>query len=106
MCVFSRRAIQDRLDLLQDVLSYEQHAKLVDRLNLPGRDRLAAMWETVFLQALSQVVAIRHEVELPNGRRPDFEFEFDHGSARLAVGSEEHTSELQSLMRSSYAVFC
>src|SRR3546814_4399207 len=27
-------------------------------------------------------------------------------SARLAKRSEEHTSELQSLMRSSYAVFC
>src|SRR3546814_1122279 len=30
---------------------------------------------------------------------------FDHGQA-LAVRSEEHTSELQSLMRISYAVFC
>src|SRR3546814_1349381 len=30
----------------------------------------------------------------------------DHPSARLAPRSEEHTSELQSLMRISYAVFC
>src|SRR3546814_7021474 len=29
-----------------------------------------------------------------------------HESARLDVRSEEHTSELQSLMRISYAVFC
>src|SRR3546814_2894770 len=28
------------------------------------------------------------------------------GQARLADRSEEHTSELQSLMRTSYAVFC
>src|SRR3546814_4195881 len=28
------------------------------------------------------------------------------GRARLACRSEEHTSELQSLMRISYAVFC
>src|SRR3546814_5049206 len=27
-------------------------------------------------------------------------------SARIAIRSEEHTSELQSLMRISYAVFC
>src|SRR3546814_5542746 len=27
-------------------------------------------------------------------------------AGRLAIRSEEHTSELQSLMRSSYAVFC
>src|SRR3546814_1848384 len=29
-----------------------------------------------------------------------------HGRVDLAVRSEEHTSELQSLMRTSYAVFC
>src|SRR3546814_8671773 len=29
-----------------------------------------------------------------------------HFALRAAVRSEEHTSELQSLMRSSYAVFC
>src|SRR3546814_12139712 len=30
----------------------------------------------------------------------------DHGQVRLLRRSEEHTSELQSLMRISYAVFC
>src|SRR3546814_10233314 len=30
----------------------------------------------------------------------------DHGASRFAMRSEEHTSELQSLMRISYAVFC
>src|SRR3546814_7983971 len=29
-----------------------------------------------------------------------------NGASGIAVGSEEHTSELQSLMRISYAVFC
>lgn len=85
MFVFSRRAIQDKLDLLEDVLTPEQHANLVDRLNRPGRERLAVMWEMVFLQALSQVVAIRHEAALPNGRQPDFGFEFDHAGKRLVV---------------------
>src|SRR3546814_7251857 len=28
------------------------------------------------------------------------------GASKLALRSEEHTSELQSLMRNSYAVFC
>src|SRR3546814_4412350 len=32
--------------------------------------------------------------------------EIDRGAAAAAVRSEEHTSELQSLMRISYAVFC
>src|SRR3546814_2681283 len=31
---------------------------------------------------------------------------FEHLGAQLAKRSEEHTSELQSLMRISYAVFC
>src|SRR3546814_8763674 len=30
----------------------------------------------------------------------------DHGKGRAGARSEEHTSELQSLMRISYAVFC
>src|SRR3546814_8691421 len=29
-----------------------------------------------------------------------------HGEAQVKIRSEEHTSELQSLMRNSYAVFC
>src|SRR3546814_7782069 len=31
---------------------------------------------------------------------------FDKGGPRVRLRSEEHTSELQSLMRISYAVFC
>src|SRR3546814_10018135 len=38
-------------------------------------------------------------VKQPNGK---IGFEFEHRPER----SEEHTSELQSLMRTSYAVFC
>src|SRR3546814_1739559 len=30
----------------------------------------------------------------------------EHGMREFEIRSEEHTSELQSLMRSSYAVFC
>src|SRR3546814_3470230 len=33
-------------------------------------------------------------------------YEMRHGSFELVFRSEEHTSELQSLMRISYAVFC
>src|SRR3546814_10605975 len=38
----------------------------------------------------------------PAGQEPNF----DHALRAAAGRSEEHTSELQSLMRSSYAVFC
>src|SRR3546814_9935893 len=46
-----------------------------------------------------------------SGRAPDFRLSGGGryepgGTVRLDVRSEEHTSELQSLMRISYAVFC
>src|SRR3546814_4879667 len=51
---------------------------------------------------------------IPGGSRPTITLHFDKGDARIdprpALNffprSEEHTSELQSLMRISYAVFC
>src|SRR3546814_2692685 len=49
----------------------------------------------VLLQRRAQVL---HEGSEKGDRNPEFE----HGMGR----SEEHTSELQSLMRISYAVFC
>src|SRR3546814_2527830 len=39
----------------------------------------------------------------PAGRQP---FAVEHQAATIELRSEEHTSELQSLMRISYAVFC
>lgn len=107
MFVFSRRAIQGKLDLLEDVMSPEQHAELVNRLNRPGRQRLAAMWEVVFLQALSQVVAIRHEVALPNDRRPDFGFDFDHaGDRRKIVGDITSVSDVGLDKQNPFREFC
>src|SRR3546814_1340265 len=45
--------------------------------------------------------AARSELPSRMGRGTDFD-----GNSLLAAGSEEHPSELQSLMRSSSAVFC
>src|SRR3546814_10427846 len=42
------------------------------------------------------IVAIQNRIDSACGSRP----------AQIALRSEEHTSELQSLMRISYAVFC
>src|SRR3546814_10908141 len=41
------------------------------------------------------------EIRRKIGGKPDFQ-----RAAKIAIRSEEHTSELQSLMRISYAVFC
>src|SRR3546814_2674661 len=40
------------------------------------------------------------------GRRANFNGNYDVRGRRFYLRSEEHTSELQSLMRISYAVFC
>src|SRR3546814_8313818 len=53
---------------------------------------------------------LQHAVELVVGHRhfqPDLGQEIDNVlGAAIQLRSEEHTSELQSLMRTSYAVFC
>lgn len=87
MLVFSRRALQAKLDLLVGMLTPEKHSRLVKRLNRPGRDQLAAMWEVVVLQALSATVPIRHEATLCNGRQPDLAFSLEiAGRTREIVG--------------------
>src|SRR3546814_3599342 len=50
--------------------------------------------------------AIRTELVKTLGGQPKWAAGFIHHAARSEVRSEEHTSELQSLMRISYAVFC
>src|SRR3546814_8775494 len=45
-------------------------------------------------------------VQWPAAVRTDFEAYVKRGGGFVSFRSEEHTSELQSLMRISYAVFC
>src|SRR3546814_7190033 len=61
--------------------------------------------------ALSQTVKMKSKVGAPGCENSSQLFErrpvvSKPSSARRASRSEEHTSELQSLMRISYAVFC
>src|SRR3546814_8758493 len=61
-----------------------------------------------FLHMLLNQIGESKQQKLPIGRRP-FAPRPDEGSSGCGHGpvrSEEHTSELQSLMRTSYAVFC
>src|SRR3546814_8880255 len=57
--------------------------------------------EQVLLRRLLRLVGLRLALARFRRRRGDFE-----GQRVADLRSEEHTSELQSLMRSSYAVFC
>src|SRR3546814_10488572 len=60
------------------------------------------MLENMGLKVIGEVP---YDIDLPDRKSPVWIHDFDmvaEGKAR----SEEHTSELQSLMRNSYAVFC
>src|SRR3546814_10228768 len=65
----------------------------------------ADMFELLLDLARRAVLCPAHEIA-DRGMRRDFDEHVDVIARQGAVRSEEHTSELQSLMRISYAVFC
>lgn len=83
--MFSRRAIQERLDALAVTLDEKSLAELACRIDARGRNRLSAMWETVWLYALAAEGPFEHERPLPGGARPDFRFRLPLGGRELEV---------------------
>ena len=81
--IFARRALQRRLSELRETLDRDAVDKLAARLNRPGKDRLAAMWEVAVLHALARCGTLRNEAPLSSGRRPDVSF--DNGTLRLSA---------------------
>lgn len=69
---FSHLDIASRLTELSIALPHGEAEKLRRRLNLRDAQRLAAMWEVVFLHALQWVSPFDYEAPLQNGRTPDF----------------------------------
>ena len=84
--VFSRRAIQARINTLSQTLEPSQLDKLVNRLNARDESRLHAMWEVVILSALSNAGHLQHEQALSNGRCPDIDWEIEkRGGGSLKI---------------------
>lgn len=84
--VFSRRAIQARINRLSQTLESSQLANLVKRLNARDESRLHAMWEVVILSALSKAGSLQHEQALSNGRCPDINWEIEkRGGGSLTI---------------------
>jgi len=73
--IFARRAVQSRVDYLRGVFDQKSIKAMVDRLNRPGIDSLAAMWEVVVLAGLAKCGNLQHEIPLPSGRNPDVRLE-------------------------------
>ncbi|MDE3786146.1 hypothetical protein I7G00_19170 [Sinorhizobium meliloti] len=81
--IFARRALQRRLRELRAKIGDSAVDGIVARLNLPGRDRVAAMWEVVVLHGLAECGNLVSEQPLPSGRRPDAWF--DNGRLRFTA---------------------
>jgi hypothetical protein len=81
--IFARRALQRRLDELRAHLDADAVSKLVSRLNKPGKDRLAVMWEVATLHALSSLGKLQHEAPLESGKQPDITF--DDGELQITA---------------------
>lgn len=69
--------MQRRLDELRGKIDNEAVDAIVARLNEPGKDRVAAMWEVVVLHGLATTGDLESENALPSGRRPDVWFDGD-----------------------------
>src|SRR3546814_2758609 len=67
----------------------------------PAADSQAGGGETT-----DRYAAMREKAALINGFRNKLDVRSQEASRLITIRSEEHTSELQSLMRISYAVFC
>src|SRR3546814_6885928 len=72
----------------------------------------ARLTSTVDQQAPLQAWAAREQMaqaaleQARAAKRPDWSVSASYGKRAPGLRSEEHTSKLQSLMRTSYAVFC
>src|SRR3546814_1770397 len=90
---------------LPPVTGYPAQTKRAARIGRPSCCKSLAAnqrfenWK--LLRALARPYFLRSTVRLSRVRKPSF-----FTALRSAGRSEEHTSELQSLMRISYAVFC
>jgi hypothetical protein len=77
MAIFIRRDIQAAVNSLSVSLSRQQIESLVDRLNGPILESLAAEWEVIVLSALCKSGRITHEKDHGGKTKPDVLFQDD-----------------------------
>src|SRR3546814_6942446 len=101
---FADRVLQVRIALEAQLLAELDHARLADaqRAGQLLRGVVAQQVRVVEQEVGDAALDCRHVVALG----ADFEQRRHLSRSYPACRSEEHTSELQSLMRISYAVFC
>src|SRR3546814_10548697 len=87
--------------LLITPVAASAHTKLVS--STPAANSTVSKVTSVILQFNEKIVASTLKTELVMTGMPGMA---NHAPMKVPYRSEEHTSELQSLMRISYAVFC
>src|SRR3546814_4949976 len=76
-------------------------------LGEPGRGRALGVGQVKFSgQVLPDAKVVSYEIDIRRVMRGKLALVIADGRTLVDGRSEEHTSELQSLMRISYAVFC
>src|SRR3546814_15167545 len=117
MCVYSRIRVLDRSGLFFFFICVSDHLTLNVRPPSSPTRRSSGLRRDIVDQRAHPVTARKPELAPDEVGGLDAVGAFiDRRDARVAImlrgagfldeGSEEHTSELQSLMRISYAVFC
>jgi hypothetical protein len=82
MSIFARREIQERLNSFAKVVKKRKLNQIVRDLNIEGNksnskrflESLAATWEVVIVSAFSELGNTKYEMQISNGKRPDFFF--------------------------------
>src|SRR3546814_9385478 len=90
--------------MVEDIARLGDHALVVDRVAQAAGDAERVGQFVIELPIHAEAVVIERAREVRPARAADIFGR--HRRARGELRSEEHTSELQSLMRISYAVLC
>src|SRR3546814_6600275 len=99
-------------DLLEQALALNEGERAAgssetDRPESPVIDLCYLSWTSFALGEPEQALAqCRRSLDVAAARGASYDLVVANGNACYLHRSEEHTSELQSLMRISYAVFC
>jgi hypothetical protein len=84
VALFHRRVIQQRLNDICHLLTWEQGEHLVARLNAPGYRAVSAEWEIVLLFAVSRLTSVQYEPALGGGRSADLVMQIPGDSSVFA----------------------
>lgn len=106
MLPFFRRDLQRDLALMSAKLGSGAVQPMVERLNKPGRQRLATAWEVAVLAGFCRIGAIQHEKRLVSGKKPDLWFERAPGQKSAFIADVTTVSDDDAHDNAAVDYFC